>query len=70
MMLSNGLLEDLEAFCGAKIVGDTVGAEYTRLDGTDPVKFLGKLKSAKITKSTSIFRTGHAQTSDAVLERI
>ena len=70
MMLSNGLLEDLQAFCGAKIVGDTLGAEYQQLEGTDPVKYLGKLKSAKITKSKSVFRTGESQISDQVIERV
>ena len=40
------------------------------MDGTDPVKFLGKIKSAKITKSASVLRTGQAQTSQEVLQRI
>ena len=36
MLMSDGLLEDLQAFSGAKIVGDCVGAEFEDICKVEP----------------------------------
>ena len=51
------ILEDIAAFSGASVLGDrqSIHREYA-LHSADPVRVLGKVKTAKLTASETVLR--------------
>jgi hypothetical protein len=47
-------LEDLQAFSGAKILGDQY-SEFSKIGDADPAYILGRLKKANIDSKNSVF---------------